>query len=178
MKWKLGVIFAFSTIYAILRYHVFGPVLDKDLFLYTLNKIFIFSAVLIMLYRVISRYSKEKELLRKWILVLISLHIILSLLLVRPYYFPDFFLNEKGFSFKGNLVLIGGAITAILFLFKENNFFPKIYFKYLVLIFITIHLVSMGIDGWLKPWNWHGFMPPITLLSYLIFIIWFLIKRK
>ncbi len=173
MNKKISLIFIFTALYAIFRYHVFGPVLFKDLFLYTFNKIIIFSAVIMMVRSVFIADNKEKKVLQKWIFILVSLHVLFSIQLIRPYYFQSFFTPENDFSLKGNLVLMGGGLAAILMFFKEKINAGVRLFSLLLLLTLSFHLIVMGWEGWLKPGEWHGMMPPITLVSYLLLLIWY-----
>ncbi len=177
MKRTLVLVFLFSTIYAVLRYQVFGPVLTKDIFLYTFNKIIIFSAVLLMFFGIISPDKNTRNFFGKWVVLLIFIHILSSLNLLNPYYFPDFFIKGKGFSTKANLVLLGGVLGAGLIFLRNKKYFSEHIYKYLFFSFISLHLISMGFQGWISPLKWHGFMPPITLLSFLILLLW-LVKKK
>jgi len=177
MKYKLGFVFIISGIYAILRYHIFGPVLIKDLFLFTFNKIFIFSAVIFMVFSVLSSKKEERKIFARWVILLLSMHILSSIVLLKPYYFSDFFTKGKGFSIKANLVLLGGIVGAALMFLKNKNLFPKNIYNYLLFIFLSLHLISMGIKGWLKPLSWYGYMPPITLVSFFLILFWFYRKE-
>jgi hypothetical protein len=176
MKRKLFFVFLFTSFYAVVRYHVFGPVLFKDLFLFTFNKVIAFSALILWVWNLWPGNNKEKEKLKNIILFLISLHIILSVILLRPYYFPDFFIPLKGFSLFGSLALLGGSLAAVLMFFSGKISF-RFNIKYLFFFFIAIHLVSMGGKGWLTPIKWYGYLPPITLISFLILLAGS-IKRK
>ncbi len=178
MKKRIALIFLIAGLYAVLRYHIFGPVLAKDFFLYTFNKIVIFSAVLLMVQSVFISDKPEKEILRKWVFILVSLHILISLIILRPYYFESFFTKNLGFSLIGNLTLAGGALAGVLMLFKEKIILLRKKFMLLLIIFLGLHLISMGWKGWITPSSWHGMMPPITLLSFIALLIWFLKKSK
>jgi hypothetical protein len=38
------------------------------------------------------------------------------------------------------------------------------------------HLFFMGIEGWLKPQEWHGGLPPISLVGFGFFVVGFIIN--
>jgi len=82
--------YLFTVFYTVIRYHVFGGVLWKDFFIFTINKILIFSAV-IFLYFLTTRFldKQAKDSLKKTITVSIVLHIIFSTIILKPYYLNE-----------------------------------------------------------------------------------------
>ena len=176
MNKKIAAIFFVSFSYAFVRYHIAGPVPAKEI-LFILNKALSLSIMFSMLMMLRAKEKPEKKLIFNWITVLISAHIILSLILLRPHYFPAFFDKDEAFTLIGNLALAGGIISAVLMLMGSK--IPFSYsFKYVFGIFISLHLIAMGWESWFKPSSWYGYLPPITLLSFLLFLIWFFRKKE
>ncbi len=101
----------------------------------------------------------------------IALHILLSLLIMKPYYVKEFFTDEYSLSFAGNLSIISGAMAGFLLLRGKQFFKSHKRRQHLVLIFAGLHLFFMGIDGWISPMDWNGHLPPITLIGFILIII-------
>jgi len=43
---------------------------------------------------------------------------------------------------------------------------------------VAIHLVDLGLKGWLAPRAWTAGMPPISLIAFVAALIPLLVKRK
>ena len=46
------------------------------------------------------------------------------------------------------------------------------------MILIVVHLVVLGVKGWLAPKGWHAGLPPISLVAVVAALIPLLVKRK
>ncbi len=170
-------VYGFTGIYAITRYHIYGPVLWKDLPLFTLNKILIFSAIIfLVLQNIIGLTRQEKQLLQKLVLLSVASHVVLSLLVLKPYYLKNFF-DGTSFTFSANISLLFGSLTAAIMLFKTPYQFATNKLIIVLWAFITLHLVAMGWHGWIHPHTWYGGMPPITLLSFWAVLMLFIKQR-
>lgn len=193
--------FVISMSYAILRYHIFGPVPWKDLSFFVLNKGNALSALIILVFNFALRPLKNlglpipKSLLRsRRILGIIGflqvfVHVIMSLLLFKPEVYIKFFELDGTLTLFTGLNLIGG-ITAFIFLWIYNVSFNLEFRKDKDLIeFITsrkvllfamfmagVHLFFMGFEGWMDPAGWHGGLPPISLVAFSFFVIGFVIN--
>ena len=49
---------------------------------------------------------------------------------------------------------------------------------YLALMLVVVHLVVLGLEGWLAPKGWNGGLPPISLLAAVAALVPLLVKRK
>jgi DMSO/TMAO reductase YedYZ heme-binding membrane subunit len=49
---------------------------------------------------------------------------------------------------------------------------------YVALILVVVHLVVLGLEGWLAPSDWNGGLPPISLLAVLAALTPLLVKGK
>ena len=49
---------------------------------------------------------------------------------------------------------------------------------YLTLVLVAIHMVVLGLKGWLAPKGWHGGLPPISLIAVTLAVIPLFIKKK
>jgi DMSO/TMAO reductase YedYZ heme-binding membrane subunit len=46
------------------------------------------------------------------------------------------------------------------------------------LALVVVHLVFLGINGWLAPGEWHGGIPPVSLVAVAAALVPLLVKRK
>jgi len=170
-----------SLSYAIIRYNIFKGVPWVDLPLYVVNKgVALSSIILFSLYRIISLKSKstDSKILKVYAMILGLLHLLISLIILSPSYFPKFYTEFK-LNIIGELSLFFGVIAfAIILLISSNDLMKDVkdsgkinpnIGKYF-LVFIAAHLFVMGYKGWLDPSSWPGWMPPITLLAFIIAI--------
>ena len=49
---------------------------------------------------------------------------------------------------------------------------------YLALILVVVHLVFLGLKGWLTPGKWPAGMVPISLVALVVALVPLLVKRK
>jgi hypothetical protein len=49
-------------------------------------------------------------------------------------------------------------------------------FLLIAMLLSAMHLFFMGYKGWLDPSGWAGGMPPISLISFVIFLIGYIIN--
>jgi hypothetical protein len=128
---------------------------------------------------------EEKDLIGFVSLVLIIMHVFISIIILKPEYYEKFFGMDGKFNLTGELSMFFG-VTGLAMMWMVNRFFsifgvvnpqkkPRKQFKKLINIAIIagfLHTCIMGIKSWFSPWDWHGFLPPITLLASLGFLWW------
>ena len=167
--------YLFTTVYTVVRYHIYGSVLWKDIFVFTLNKIIIFSAVFFLSFlNIFKLNSYIKNFLKKTILVSIVLHIFFSTIILKPYYLRSFFEPNLGMSLIGNISLLFGSLAAVFFILQSQIAINPVLRKKFFVILVMIHLMVMGIKSWLTPNTWFGGLVPITLISFIILILTFI----
>ena len=49
---------------------------------------------------------------------------------------------------------------------------------YVALALVVVHLVVLGVKGWLAPQGWHGGIPPVSLVAVVAAMVPLLVKRK
>jgi DMSO/TMAO reductase YedYZ heme-binding membrane subunit len=49
---------------------------------------------------------------------------------------------------------------------------------YLALILVVVHLVVLGLKGWLAPKGWPAGLPPISLVALVAALVPLLVKRN
>ncbi|MCX7863137.1 MAG: hypothetical protein N2449_09110 [Bacteroidales bacterium] len=168
---KLGLIFLLTFLYAFLRYINFGDVELKDVPTIIINKAVAFTLVIWMFFLLWSWKNLYTEKLKMQLNILQSLifiHIFLSIVLLSQQKLPKFLENAQ-LTLWANFTVLTGTITLSLFFFFVKNL-SRVNFL-LFSIFLKLHLFFMGYKGWLRPENWNGSMPPITLLCFCILLI-------
>ena len=121
--------------------------------------------------------------------LLIFTHLFLSLILLNPANYQKFFLENGALTTNGGLSMLAGVIAFITlwiytisfqtFLKEDKAFIKFITSRKVILIamvFTAAHFFFMGYQGWLTPQKWPGGLPPITLISFVIFIISYIIN--
>ena len=49
---------------------------------------------------------------------------------------------------------------------------------YLALVLVVVHLLALGLKGWLAPKGWTAGLPPISLLAFLAALVPLVVKRR
>jgi len=170
----VSTIFLLSTAYATIRYNVIKGVDWSDWPLYTLNKVFGVTSLLLIVLAVVryglrSMYSNAKILHMAGLFA--GIHILLSFMLLSPLYYPKFFLDGK-LTILASLSMLLGSIAAVIFMNGavqkgERKTSEKIRSLATISAIISLHVAFQGYQSWLTPSAWPGFIPPITLLSFL-----------
>lgn len=170
------VVFVVSIGYATLRYNIFKGVPWTDWPLYVLNKAFAVASLVLLginvfRYRYVQNRSNAK--IFKLAMFLGFLHILISYAILNPLYYDKFFLNGK-LSFIAGISLLLGAIATALIFNKEfskklnHNLDVKIRVLSILVFIIGLHAALQSFQGWFTPSVWPGYLPPITLISFLI----------
>ena len=182
-------VFLFTLIYSIVRYNIFSDVPWSDLPLFVMNKAISFSAIIFISIYIILEKKDHHELsikIRKYATNLVFIHLTISLVIFTQIYYPKYFDGLK-LSFLGQLSLLAGIISlglinSIRHVKKvKPEYSTSLFSKYgtgILLILISLHLLLIGFPGWITPEKWQGCMPPITLLSFIVAVIPFFIKKK
>lgn len=179
-----------SLIYAVLRYHVFGEVEWGHFPLYVFNKVVALSGFLLLicsslLSLVNSRIKEERDMIGFGSLVLIIIHVFISLIILSPDYFLKFYNPDGKMNLTGEVSMFFGVL-GLAAMWMVNRYFSlsgtlnrgsetEKQFKKLIVVAIVagfFHTAVMGIKSWLAPSTWHGYLPPITLLAALGFLVW------
>ncbi|MFK5973513.1 MAG: hypothetical protein QM485_09545 [Flavobacteriaceae bacterium] len=199
---RIIIILTFLSIgYAVLRYNIMGDVPWKDLPLFVLNKgISLASLLLLTLNFSLSPLKNLGISISDTILnarksfgvtgfAYAFMHLIISLSIINPVYYPAFFIEEGSFTLRGGLCLLGGVLSFIL-LWVYYKSFKQVANKNLkinaritskksilyILFFLGIHFFFLGYTSWTTVHLWPGGLPPISLISFLIFLLGFLIN--
>ncbi len=186
------IVLILCAAYAILRYNIFKGVEWSHFPLFIMNKILAFSGFVLLVLSLALEPLYRKQgpqwfVTRKFMgrtgMVLIIIHVIVSFLLFRPEIYGKFFGADGTLNAVGEWSMLFGAlgITAYILMHtsfsemdQENgfqNFVRSPFFGISALLISCLHIVIMGVEGWLTPREWHGGMPSITMVSTFVFLV-------
>jgi hypothetical protein len=204
----LFAFFSFSLGYAVLRYHVLGPVLWKDFPFFIMNKAVALCAFLLLSFTFSLKplHQLKINIPESWMIarrelgtlgaLLMFIHGLMSLLIFNEARYSKFFEQNGTLTFFAGLSMLGGIMLLVLLaayylhfrvLQNEKSTFSPWFkgriFLLALLGFSALHLFFMGFKGWLSPSDWHGGLPPISLLGFVCLLISFVLhiipkKRK
>ena len=171
-------IYVLVSFYATIRYNIFGNVLLKDFPLYITNKILIFSSIILLLILNINPKKYKNTILPHLINISFMIHILLSLLILNPYYFDSFFTEKGSFTLLAGLGLLSGFIAYGIYVKVNKVQKHKHILSQIFLFFVALHLFFLGYKNWITPQNWYGYLPPISLINFLLILLIFYFKNK
>jgi hypothetical protein len=199
-----GIIFttlALSIGYAVLRYHVMGPVPWKDFPFFILNKGLCLAAFLLLTLNfalgplkslgasVAASWLDARKALGMTGFLLVMLHALMSFLLFRPAVYAQFFETDGTLTLLAGISMLGGVAAFVVlwgynmsfqtFLREDRAFIQFITsrkFMLFALLLGAVHLFFMGYQGWMNPAGWHGGLPPISLVAFTAFAIGYVIN--
>jgi DMSO/TMAO reductase YedYZ heme-binding membrane subunit len=182
--------------YAVLRYHILGPVPWKDLPFFILNKGLSLAAFVLLTlnfslgplnnlgFPVPNSWLLARKALGMSGFLLVLIHALMSFLLFRPSVYHQFFGANDTLNLVGGLSMLAGVLAFVIlwgynlsfqtFLREDQAFITFITSRRFMLIALVLgglHLLFMGFQGWLKPEGWHGGLPPISLVAFTFFAV-------
>ncbi|WP_281560255.1 hypothetical protein [Thalassomonas sp. RHCl1] len=183
-------------VYAVVRYNLAAGVSWSQLPLYILNKALSMSSVLALLFAAREGLKGRREQARdlaKMALHCALLHVLLTLILLPAGYYPKLsqvlltsgggqVLQMASFSTVANLALFFGLLCAYLFFVISAGYFAgmlqKRLLQYLQICALAYHLLFLGAYSWFTPTSWPGYLPPVTLLSFIcVLLLAFLLQK-
>ena len=174
-------IFLGFFLYAWLRYISFGPYTNND-FLFVLNKSFAFSVIGIMFtaYLPVAYRKLRRDILGYAAFYFTLIHFILSLILLPGKYYHHYHKPDGRLCFDFKMAVIMGIVSFFVLLVmycffklkKKSGINPKIFGCLTCTYYLTLlgHIYFLGYENWVHPEKWHGGMPPITLISFILMI--------
>jgi hypothetical protein len=185
-----------SVGYAVVRYHVAGPVPWKDFPFFILNKALALDAFVLLSLNfglgplnnltgwVPGSWLNARKTLGMTGFLLALVHALMSFLLFKPEVYAHFFLDDGTLTLFGGLSMLGGVLALVVlwaynlsfqtFLREDKAFIGFITsrrFLIWALLLGGVHVFFMGFEGWLRPADWHGGMPPISLVAFALFVV-------
>ena len=121
--------------------------------------------------------------------LLVLIHALISFLLFNPS------VNHNFYETNGTLTLLAGlsmlaGVLGFVFLWAYNlsfqthlredkafiGFITSRNFMLVALLFGILHIFFMGYKGWIAPSEWHGGLPPISLVSFAFCTVGYIIN--
>ena len=201
-KW-FAALFGSALVYAIIRYHLVGDVAWTHFSLFILNKATSLAAVFFVassyLIGKVFRWHDHDKALRLVVIkfcglmgfFLAGVHALFSLALLSPAYYAKYFLPDGRLNLEGEVAITVGVIALFLLLAPAITTLPMMpkaiggqrwkrnqRLGYVALAFVVVHLVALGLRGWLAPGGWNGGLPPISLVAFVAALVPLLVKRR
>ena len=195
LKW-VAVIFSVCLIYSFIRYITLGPEDVSQLPLYVMNKALSWAGLAtIGLSRLLGHAAARKQAGLIGALM-IGLHVVMSMLVLKPEYLRKFFDSMNGMKLTGAgeaSMLAGvlglGFLAWLLWATaaqangssdSNGNGSLLPWVGRAVLICGALHVALMGGDIWFAPEKWanYGHLPPITLLSFVTAVVFLALRRR
>ena len=201
-KWFAAIIGA-ALAYAVVRYHMAGDEEWRHFPLFILNKATSLAAVFFVassyLIGKIIRWHDHDPALRLVVIkfcglmgfFLAAVHAFFSLALLSPAYYGKYFDDVGRLNLEGEIAMSVGVIALFFLLAPAITTLPGMpkaiggwrwkrnqRAGYIALALVVVHLVALGIKGWLAPQGWNGGMPPISLIAVIAALVPLFVKRK
>ena len=122
---------------------------------------------------------------------LAGIHAFFSVSLLTPAYYAKYFDLDGRLNLEGELALSVGVVALFLLMSPAITTLPMMpkalgsqrwkrnqRLGYVALILVVVHLVVLGLEGWLAPSGWNGGLPPISLVAVLAALTPLLVKGK
>ncbi len=187
--------------YAVLRYHIAGPVPWKDFPMFILNKGLCLAGVILLTFNfslgplsslgvpVSKGWLNARKALGMTGFLLVLIHALMSFLLFSPAIYGKFYASNGSLTLLAGLAMLFGVLGFVFLwgynlsfqtFLREDTAFIQFITSRKVLLFALVlgglHLFFMGYEGWLKPAGWHGGLPPISLVAFAFFAVGYLIN--
>ncbi len=197
----IAIVLIFGLAYAVLRYHILGPVLWKDFPFFILNKGISLSAFILLTcnfgfgplnnlgVRVPEGWLNARKAMGMTGFLLVLIHALMSFLLFNPAVYGKFFEADGTLTLLAGLSMLGGILAFVVlwaynlsfqtFLREDQAFIRFITSRKFLLFALLLgaaHLFFMGYAGWLEPSGWHGGLPPISLVAFVFFAVGYVVN--
>jgi hypothetical protein len=197
----IAMVLAFAIAYAVLRYHVAGPVPWKDFPLFILNKGISLAAFVLLACNfgfgplrslgvpLPDSWLDARKALGMTGFLLVLIHALMSFLLFKPAVYGNFFAPDGTLTLLAGLSMLTGVLAFVVlwaynlsfqtFLREDKAFISFITSRRFLLVAFLLgaaHLLFMGYEGWLKPGGWHGGLPPISLVAFAVFVMAYIVN--
>ncbi len=188
-----------SIAYAVVRYHILGPVPWDDFPFFILNKGISLAALLLLTLNfslgpinniglpVPDSWLSARKILGMTGFLLVLIHALMSFMMFSPAIYGKLFEADGSLTLFSGLSMLGGVLSFVVLwgynlsfqthLRDEKTFIQFITsrnFLLFAMLLSAVHLFFMGFEGWLSPAGWHGGLPPISLVAFVVFAVGYL----
>jgi hypothetical protein len=197
----IAVTMSLAICYAVLRYHIAGGVPWKDFPFFILNKGLCLGAFVLLTFNFALGPAKNLGLpvSQAWLnarkalgmsgFLFVLLHALMSFMLFSPAVFGKFFESNGTLTGVAGVSMLAGVLGFVVLWGYNLSFQTQLREDKAFIGFITsrrfliwalllggVHLLLMGYSGWLNPGDWHGGLPPISLVAFVFFGAGYLIN--
>jgi len=197
----IAITVVFGLAYAVVRYHLAGPVPWKDFPFFIFNKGISLSAFILLTFNfglgplnnlgvtVPAGWLNARKAMGMTGFLLVMIHALMSFLLFNASVYAKFFLDNGTLTLLAGLSMLFGILAFVVlwgynmsfqtFLREDKAFIQFITsrkFMLFALLLGAAHLFFMGYEGWLEPAGWHGGLPPISLVAFAFFAVCYVIN--
>ena len=195
------VVLVLSLLYAMVRYHIAGPVPWKDFPFFILNKGISLGAFVLLAMnfglgplnnlgiKVSEGWLNARKALGMTGFLLVLIHALMSFMLFSPAVYGQFFEQDGTLTLISGLSMLGGVLAFVVLwgynlsfqthLREDKAFIQFITSRKFLLVALTLggfHLFFMGYEGWLAPGGWNGGMPPVSLVAFTCFVVMYIVN--
>lgn len=197
----IAITLIFGLGYAVLRYHIMGPVPWKDFPFFIFNKGISLAAFILLTFnfsfgplnnlgiKLPESWLNARKALGMVGFLLVLIHALMSFMLFKPSVYGKFFEPNGTLTLLAGLSMLCGVLAFVVLwgynlsfqthLSEDKAFIQFINSRNFLLSAMwlgAIHLFFLGYEGWLKPSAWHGGLPPISLVAFACFSIGYIIN--
>jgi hypothetical protein len=188
------VLFSFG--YAVVRYHIAGPVAWTDFPFFIFNKATSLAAFILLTLNfgfgplknlgvgVPEGWLNARKVLGMTGFLMAVIHVFMSFMLFSPAVYGQFFEADGTLTLVAGISMLGGVLAFVV-LWAYNlsfqtqlredkafiGFITSRKFLLWAMLFSAAHVLFMGYEGWLNPGGWHGGIPPISLVAFTVFVL-------
>ena len=195
------IVSIFSIAYAVLRYHIVGPVPWKDFPFFILNKGLSLNAFILLTLnfslgplnnlgvRVPAGWLGARKALGMSGFLFVLIHALMSFMLFKPSVYAKFFEPNGTLTLLAGLSMLGGVLAFVVLWgynlsfqthLREDKAFIQFITSRTFLLWAMLlgaaHIFFMGYEGWLNPSGWHGGIPPVSLVAFVCFVAGYIIN--
>lgn len=200
-----GKIIAITSIlsfsYAIIRYHILGPVPWSDFPFFIFNKGISLTAFILLTLNfsigplknigvnITDGWLNARQMLGMVGFLFVLIHALISFMLFKPEIYKQFFEENGSLTLYAGLSMLGGILSFVVLwaynlAFKTTLKDDKIFIQFITsrkfllaaMLLSLTHIFFMGIKGWISPSEWNGGLPPISLVSFSFFVTGYIIN--
>ena len=197
----ITIALVFGLAYAIVRYHIAGPVPWKDFPFFILNKGISLAAFILLTcnfglgplknlgVNVPGSWLNARKALGMTGFLLVLIHALISFMLFSPSVYGKFFEADGTLTLLAGLSMLGGILAFVVLWaynmafqthLREDQTFIRFItsrgFLLFAMILGGVHLVFMGYEGWLNPSGWHSGIPPVSLVAFVFFVVGYIVN--